>query len=324
MKDDKIILEVKHLDKYFRLDSDSLLKAVDHVSFQIREGETLGLVGESGCGKTTCGRTAIGLYNKTAGNVYYKGEDVHALKGKEKQNFKKNVQMIFQDPYASLDPRMTVADIVAEGIDIHKLAGGKKDRDEKIYYYLNLVGLNREHAGRFVHEFSGGQRQRIGIARALAVEPEFLVLDEPSSALDVSIQAQIVNLLVRLQKEMKLTYLFVAHDLSMVKHISDRVAVMYLGKIVEITTSEKLYRNPMHPYTQALLSAIPIPDPEIESTRTIIKLLGDVPSPINPPAGCRFKGRCKYATTACGEITPELQNIGDDHYVACHLYNKYS
>lgn len=324
MKDNKIILDVKNLDKYFRLDSDSVLKAVDHVSFKIREGETLGLVGESGCGKTTCGRTAIGLYNKTAGNVYYKGEDVHELKGKEKQNFKKNVQMIFQDPYASLDPRMTVADIVAEGIDIHKLAAGKKGRDEKIYYYLNLVGLNREHAGRFVHEFSGGQRQRIGIARALAVEPEFLVLDEPISALDVSIQAQIVNLLVRLQKEMKLTYLFVAHDLSMVKHISDRVAVMYLGKIVEITTSDKLYRNPLHPYTQALLSAIPIPDPVIESTREIIKLEGDVPSPINPPAGCRFKGRCKYATAACGEINPELQNIGDDHYVACHLYNKNS
>ncbi len=324
MKEENIILEAENLDKYFQLNSNSILKAVDHVSFRIFEGETLGLVGESGCGKTTCGRTCIGLYNKTAGNVYYKGRDIHELKSRNKLAFRKNVQMIYQDPYASLDPRMTVADIVAEGIDIHKLSENRKDRDEKIYNYLNLVGLNREHAGRFVHEFSGGQRQRIGIARALAVEPEFLILDEPISALDVSIQAQIVNLLVRLQKEMKLTYLFVAHDLSMVKHISDRVAVMYLGKIVEITTSDKLYQTPLHPYTQALLSAIPIPDPVIESQRSIIKLDGDVPSPINPPEGCRFKSRCKYATPICSECTPELKNAGDSHYVACHLYNKDS
>ena len=275
------VLEVKNLCKYFEVGKGLTLKAVDDVSFEIAPGETLGLVGESGCGKTTCGRTCIGLYNKTSGEVLYKGKNVHELKGKEKLNFRKETQMIFQDPYASLDPRMTVADIVAEGLDIHHMTSNKKERSEKIYHYLDLVGLNKEHANRFVHEFSGGQRQRIGIARALAVEPKFLVLDEPISALDVSIQAQIVNLLIKLQKEMDLTYLFVAHDLSMVKHISDRVAVMYLGSMVEITSSEELYKNPLHPYTQALLSAIPIPDPEVEIARekTRIKLEGDVPSP---------------------------------------------
>ena len=248
----EVVLEVKNLKKYFDINKNAVLKAVDDVSFKIHEGETLGLVGESGCGKSTCGRTAIGLYNKTEGQVFYRGKDVHTITGKDKRNFKKDVQRIFQDPYASLNPRMTVADIIAEGIDIHGLAKNKKERTEKIYHYLQLVGLNKEHASRFVHEFSGGQRQRIGIARALAVEPKFLVLDEPISALDVSIQAQIVNLLIKLQKEFGLTYLFVAHDLSMVKHISDRVAVMYLGTMVELTTSEELYDKPMHPYTQAL------------------------------------------------------------------------
>lgn len=320
----EIILDVKNLNKYFQLSKSSVLKAVDGVSFQIREGETLGLVGESGCGKTTCGRTCIGLYDKTAGQVLYRGKDVHQLKGQDKFNFKKDAQMIFQDPYASLDPRMTVAEIVSEGISIHNLAQSKKDRDDKIYQYLNLVGLNKEHASRFVHEFSGGQRQRIGIARALAVEPKFIVLDEPISALDVSIQAQIVNLLIKLQREMGLTYLFVAHDLSMVKHISDRVAVMYLGTIVEITTSAELYDNPLHPYTKALLSAIPIPDPEIETRReaTRIKLEGDVPSPINPLPGCRFKGRCKMAKAICGQETPALKEVGSGHFVACHLFDK--
>lgn len=320
----EIILDVKNLNKYFQLSKSAVLKAVDGVSFQIREGETLGLVGESGCGKTTCGRTCIGLYDKTEGQVLYKGQDVHQLKGQDKFNFKKDAQMIFQDPYASLDPRMTVAEIVSEGISIHNLAQSKKDKDDKIYQYLNLVGLNKEHASRFVHEFSGGQRQRIGIARALAVEPKFIVLDEPISALDVSIQAQIVNLLIKLQREMGLTYLFVAHDLSMVKHISDRVAVMYLGTIVEITTSAELYDNPLHPYTQALLSAIPIPDPDIEIKResTRIKLEGDVPSPINPPPGCRFKGRCKMAKEICGQETPSLKEVGSGHYVACHLFDK--
>lgn len=259
------------------------------------------MVGESGCGKTTCGRTCIGLYDKTSGQVLYKGKDVHQLKGAEKIAFKKEVQMIFQDPYASLDPRMTVADIVAEGIDIHHLAKNRKEREEKIYHYLNLVGLNKEHANRFVHEFSGGQRQRIGIARALAVEPKFIVLDEPISALDVSIQAQIVNLLIKLQKEIGLTYLFVAHDLSMVKHISDRVAVMYLGNMVELTSSEDLYSKPLHPYTRALMSAIPIPDPKVEAERekTCIHLEGEVTSPINPPEGCNFCKRCQNAMEIC-------------------------
>lgn len=320
----EVLLDVKNLCKYFQVGKGLTLKAVDDVSFQIHVGETLGLVGESGCGKTTCGRTCIGIYDRTSGQVTYGGKDVHSLKGAEKKAFKKEVQMIFQDPYASLDPRMTVADIVAEGIDIHGLAKDKKERTEKIYHYLDLVGLNKEHANRFVHEFSGGQRQRIGIARALAVEPKFIVLDEPISALDVSIQAQIVNLLIKLQRDMDLTYLFVAHDLSMVKHISDRVAVMYLGSMVEVTTSEELYRNPLHPYTQALLSAIPIPDPEVEMKResTRIKLEGDVPSPINPAPGCRFKGRCKYATEKCGQSVPVLRDVGNGHMLACHRYDE--
>lgn len=318
------ILDVKNLCKYFQVGKGLTLKAVDNVTFQIMEGETLGMVGESGCGKTTCGRTCIGLYDKTSGEVRYKGKDVHQLKGAERFAFKKEVQMIFQDPYASLDPRMTVADIVGEGIDIHHLAKNKKDREEKIYHYLNLVGLNKEHANRFVHEFSGGQRQRIGIARALAVEPKFLVLDEPISALDVSIQAQIVNLLIKLQKEMKLTYLFVAHDLSMVKHISDRVAVMYLGNMVELTSSASLYSNPLHPYTQALMSAIPIPDPKVEAEReaSCIKLEGEVTSPINPPAGCNFCKRCRYAMPVCSEKQPELVEVEEGHFVACHLMKK--
>ena len=319
----KVILDVKNLNKYFQLGKDTVLKAVDDVSFQIREGETLGLVGESGCGKTTCGRTCIGLYDRTGGEVLYNGKDVHKLKGSEKFSFKKDVQMIFQDPYASLNPRMTVADIIAEGIDIHKLAKNKTERTEKIYRYLNLVGLNKEHASRFVHEFSGGQRQRIGIARALAVEPKFIVLDEPISALDVSIQAQIVNLLIKLQNEMSLTYLFVAHDLSMVKHISDKVAVMYLGSMVEITSSEELYDNPVHPYTKALLSAIPIPDPDVEEKREgiRIKLEGELASPINPKPGCRFASRCKLVKQICKEKSPVLKEMGKDHLAACHLYN---
>lgn len=322
MDKDKVILEVDHLKKYFHVGKNAVLKAVDDVSFSLREGETLGMVGESGCGKTTCGRTCIGLYSKTGGSVLYKGTDVHTLTGARKKAFKKEVQMIFQDPYASLDPRMTVADIIGEGIDIHKMVSGQKERNERIYRYLDQVGLNKEHANRFVHEFSGGQRQRIGIARALAVEPKFIVLDEPISALDVSIQAQIVNLLIKLQREMGLTYLFVAHDLSMVKHISDRVAVMYLGTMVELTSSKELYQNPLHPYTQALLAAIPIPDPDIEQQRDANKvhLEGDVPSPINPAPGCRFRGRCKYAKPICSEQMPELIEIDKNHFVSCHLY----
>ena len=321
MAEKEVLFSVQHLKKYFHVGKNAILKVVDDVSSEIYKGETLGMVGESGCGKTTCGRTCIGLYDKTDGTVLYKGKDVHSLTGKDRFAFKKDVQMVFQDPYGSLDPRMTVADIISEGIDIHNIAKNKKERQELVYKYLELVGLNREHANRFIHEFSGGQRQRIGIARALAVQPEFMVLDEPISALDVSIQAQIVNLLVELQKKMGLTYLFVAHDLSMVKHISDRVAVLYLGTLVELTTSEELYAHPMHPYTQALLSAIPIPDPKVEAERDKrkIRLEGEVPSPINTKPGCKFRGRCKYAKEICSEKMPELKDMGNGHFVACHF-----
>ncbi len=316
---EKVILEVSHLKKYFDLGHHNVLKAVDDVSFQIHEGETLGLVGESGCGKTTCGRTCLGMYKKTDGTVRYNGKDIHALKGAELFAFKKEAQMIFQDPYASLNPRMTVSDIVAEGLDVHHMVKSKAERAERIYELLVMVGLNKEHANRFIHEFSGGQRQRIGIARALAMEPKFLVLDEPISALDVSIQAQVVNMLIRLQREMNLTYLFIAHDLSMVKHISERVGVMYLGGMMEITSSEELYSHPLHPYTQALLSAIPIPDPDVEDQRNSsrIRLQGEVPSPINPPPGCKFAGRCRYATDRCRQETPALKDMGSGHFVAC-------
>ena len=319
-REKEVLLSVKHLKKYFNVGRGSVLKAVDHVNFDIYKGETLGMVGESGCGKTTCGRVCIGLYGKTDGQVLYRGKDVHAITGKDRHAFKKDVQMVFQDPYGSLDPRMTVAEIIAEGLDIHHIAKTTHDRQERIYELLELVGLNREHANRFVHEFSGGQRQRIGIARALAVDPEFLVLDEPISALDVSIQAQVVNLLIDLQNRMGLTYLFVAHDLSMVKHISDRVAVLYLGSLVELTTSEELYSHPMHPYTQALLSAIPIPDPDVEQARDEgkIRLEGQVPSPIDPPPGCKFQGRCRYATERCRQEAPALREYGSGHFAACH------
>ena len=312
------ILEVKNLKKYFK-SGKGTLKAVDDVSFFINKGETLGVVGESGCGKTTTGRTAIGILNKTDGQVLYKGKDVHSLKGADKKAFTKEVQIIFQDPYSSLDPKMRVHDIIAEGLRAHKMCKSKDEERKVVQDLLTTVGLNAEHATRYVHEFSGGQRQRIGIARALAVEPEFIVCDEPISALDVSIQAQIVNLLIRLQKEKGLTYMFIAHDLSMVKHISDRVAVMYLGTVAEITDSNSLYRNPLHPYTQALLSAIPIPDPEVEEKKERIKLDGELPSPIDPPAGCRFKGRCKHATDICGRERPELREVETGHYVACHM-----
>ena len=319
-REKEVLLSVKHLKKYFNVGRGSVLKAVDDVSFDIYKGETLGMVGESGCGKTTCGRVCIGLYGKTDGQVLYRGKDVHAITGKDRHAFKKDVQMVFQDPYGSLDPRMTVAEIIAEGLDIHHIAKTTHDRQERIYELLELVGLNREHANRFPHEFSGGQRQRIGIARALAVDPEFLVLDEPISALDVSIQAQVVNLLIDLQNRMGLTYLFVAHDLSMVKHISDRVAVLYLGSLVELTTSEELYSHPMHPYTQALLSAIPIPDPDVEQARDEgkIRLEGQVPSPIDPPPGCKFQGRCRYATERCRQEAPALREYGSGHFAACH------
>jgi len=317
---DNVILEVKNLKKYFHV-SGGILKAVDDVSFTIKRGETLGLVGESGCGKSTTGRTVIGLYEATGGLVIFDDIPVHKMNDETRRKFARKAQMIFQDPYASLNPRMTVGDIIGEGIDIHGLYTGK-ERRERIYNLLELVGLNREHANRFPHEFSGGQRQRIGIARAMAIEPEFIVCDEPISALDVSIQAQIVNLLMNLQEEKGLTYLFIAHDLSMVRHISDRVAVMYLGSIAELTQSGELYTNPLHPYTQALLSAVPIPDPEVERKRERIILEGDVPSPINPPSGCRFRTRCKYAMDICSEVTPPLKEVGSGHFVACHLFDK--
>lgn len=320
MSDNKVLLEVKNLKKYFHV-SGGILKAVDDVSFTIKKGETLGLVGESGCGKSTTGRTIIGLYEPTAGEIIFDGERVTHLNYEGRKKFARRAQIIFQDPYASLNPRMTVGDIIGEGIDIHELYTGK-ERMERIYQLLEMVGLNREHANRFPHEFSGGQRQRIGIARAMAIEPDFIIADEPISALDVSIQAQIVNLLMNLQQEKGLTYLFIAHDLSMVRHISDNVAVMYLGMIVEMTSSAELYSNPLHPYTQALLSAVPIPDPNVERKRERIILEGDVPSPINPPTGCRFRTRCKYAMDICKEQTPPLKEVGSGHFVACHLFNK--
>lgn len=313
-------LEVKNLKKYYKVSGKQMLKAVDDVSFTIYKGETLGIVGESGCGKTTCGKTCLGMLEKTDGHVLFQGKEIHGMTKKERFAFTKKVQMIFQDPYASLDPHQKVYDIVAEGIQIHKLAKNKSEEQTKVFELLEMVGLNREHASRNVHEFSGGQRQRIGIARALAVDPEFLFCDEPVSALDVSIQAQIVNLLMDLQKERKLTMLFIAHDLSVVKHISNRIGVMYLGKLVELAAAEELYQNAKHPYTQALLSAVPIADPDISARRERVMLKGDVPSPVNPPKGCRFAGRCKQCTEICKQEEPKMREIEKGHFVACHLY----
>ncbi|MEG0134041.1 ABC transporter ATP-binding protein [Clostridium sp.] len=315
----EVLLEVKNLKKYFSVGNGKILKAVDGVSFTMNKGETLGLVGESGCGKTTCGRTVMGLYDVTDGEVILDGKDITKFSNKEKRANSKMCQMIFQDPYASLDPRMTVGDIIAEGIDIHNLYTGK-ERTKKIYELLELVGLNKEHASRFAHEFSGGQRQRIGIARALAVEPKFIVCDEPISALDVSIQAQVVNLLIKLQREMGLTYLFIAHDLAMVRHISDRVGVMYLGNLMEIAESKDIYDNPKHPYTKALISAIPVAEYNETGNKGRIELEGEVSSPINPKPGCRFVSRCKFAKDICKKEAPKLKEIEDKHFVACHLY----
>jgi peptide/nickel transport system ATP-binding protein len=316
------LLQVNNLKKHFSMGKGQTLKAVDDVSFHIEQGETFGIVGESGCGKSTAGRTIIGLYNRTEGEVLYDGKNVHSMTEKERFAFHRKIQMIFQDPYASLNPRSTVQEIISEPMEVHGLYPNKKERLERVYQLLEDVGLNRDHANRYPHEFSGGQRQRIGIARALALDPEFIIADEPISALDVSVQAQVVNLLKGLQKKKGLTYLFIAHDLSMVKHISDRIGVMYLGNLVELTTSENLYKNPLHPYTQALLSAIPIPDPDVEDHRERIILEGELPSPMNPPSGCVFRTRCPYAMEACASMKPEWQEIEKDHFVACHLYNE--
>ncbi|MCP1309154.1 ABC transporter ATP-binding protein [Paenibacillus tyrfis] len=313
------ILEVRDLQKHFHLGGGKTLKAVDKLNISIARGETFGLVGESGCGKSTAGRTIIRLYEATSGEVLFNGENVHKLRGNKLQEFRRHMQMVFQDPYASLNPRMTVGNIIAEGLDIHGLADGKQ-RKQRVSELLDAVGLNEEHASRFPHEFSGGQRQRIGIARALAIEPQFIIADEPISALDVSVQAQVVNLFKKLQKERGLTYLFIAHDLAMVKHISDRIGVMYLGKLVEVTTSEELYANPLHPYTQSLLSAIPIPDPEVERTRERIILEGEIPSPLNPPSGCPFRTRCPKAMPECAASMPEFKEVQPGHFTACHLY----
>jgi oligopeptide/dipeptide ABC transporter ATP-binding protein len=313
------LIEVRNLKKFFSI-GDNTLKAVNDISFEIKRGETLGVVGESGCGKSTAGRTLLRLYDATAGDVLFEGKSIMNLNNQEMKAMRRNMQMIFQDPYASLNPRMTVGDIIGEALDIHGLATGQK-RKERIQELLSLVSLNPEHMNRFPHEFSGGQRQRIGIARALAVEPKFIVCDEPISALDVSVQAQVVNLLEQLQEKMGLTYMFIAHDLSMVKYISDRVAVMYLGKMVELADSEALYEKPLHPYTQALLSAIPIPDPEIERNRERIVLEGDVPSPMNPPSGCHFRTRCPKAMPECAASEPVWKEIEKGHFAACHLYN---
>lgn len=311
------LLTLDGVCKYFKV-SGGTLKAVDNVTLDIYKGETLGLVGESGCGKSTLGRVTMGIYAPTKGEMSFEGKKLDLHKTKARFDYSKKAQIIFQDPYASLDPRMTVGSIIEEGMLIHKMYDAAK-RKERVYELLETVGLNREHANRFPHEFSGGQRQRIGIARALAIEPEFIVCDEPISALDVSIQSQIINLLHDLQEKLGLTYLFIAHDLNIVKYISDRIAVMYLGNVVELASSDELYANTLHPYSKALLSAVPVPDPESEAQKNRQILSGDVPSPINTPKGCNFAGRCPVACDKCKESKPLLKEVRPNHYVACHL-----
>ena len=326
MAGDKL-LQVENLTKYFYKpqglfgQKKQIVKSVDHVTFDIMRNETLGLVGESGCGKTTVGRTITRLYEPTDGKIIFDGKDISHLTKKELLPYRKKMQMIFQDPYASLNARMTVMDIIREALDLHSDLKTKEEKSKRVYELLDRVGLMREHANRYPHEFSGGQRQRIGIARALAVDPEFIVCDEPISALDVSIQAQVVNMLEDLQREFGLTYLFIAHDLSMVRHISDRIGVMYLGKLVEIGPSEEIYSHHLHPYTEALLSSVPVPDPEKARAKEQIVLQGDIPSPIDPPSGCHFRTRCPRACEQCAQAEPELKPVGNDHFVACHLVN---
>ena len=318
MSESKTLVEVKNLKQYFPITTGflktTMLKAVDDVSFSIKKGETLGLVGESGCGKTTVGRTLLRLYKPTGGEIYYDGElitDQNMIK------YRPKMQMVFQDPYSSLDPRMTVEEIIGDPLDVHKLYSNSKERREKILGLMELVGLNAEHATRYVHEFSGGQRQRIGIARALAVDPRFIVCDEAVSALDVSIQAQVINMFEELQEKLGVAYLFIAHDLLVVRHISDRIAVMYLGRVVETADADELYDSPIHPYTQSLLSAVPIPDPNIAKSSKRIILEGDVPSPLRMPSGCAFRTRCRFATEKCAQECPSLTDRGNGHMVAC-------
>lgn len=319
------LIEVNNLKKYFPVKESSFfrktkyLKAVDDISFYIKEGETFGLVGESGCGKSTTGRSIIRLFDVTEGEILYKGKDIAKLKEKELKPYRRKMQVIFQDPYASLNPTLTVEDLISEPLDVYNV-GNKKEKKERVFTLLKKVGLDKEHMDRYPHEFSGGQRQRIGIARALSINPEFILCDEPISALDVSIQAQVVNMLEDLQEEMGLTYLFIAHDLSMVRHISHRIGVMYLGKLIEIGSSNDIYEEPAHPYTQALLSSVLEPDPKMAIKKPIKTLTGDVPSPLNPPQGCKFVTRCKYAMEKCHKIEPILQEISSEHTVACHLY----
>ncbi|RDU38052.1 oligopeptide ABC transporter ATP-binding protein OppF [Neobacillus piezotolerans] len=314
------LLKVENLKKYFTIKNNQTVKSVDDISIEIKRGETFGLVGESGSGKSTLGKTIVGLQDPTEGRMFYNGADLSTLGRKEKAIANREMQIIFQDPHASLNPRMRVGDIIAEGIDAHGLAKGK-ERQERVYDLLERVGLRPEHARRYPHEFSGGQRQRIGIARALAVNPKFIVADEPISALDVSIQAQVINLLEDLREQEGLTYLFIAHDLGMVKHISDRIGVMYLGKMMELATSDDLFAEPLHPYTTALMSAIPVAKPGAAKRERIV-LKGDPPSPVNPPSGCRFRTRCPHAMSICAEAIPAFREVQPEHWVACHLYNE--
>ena len=329
MTEANVLLRVENLVKHFPIKQGIIIqkqvgavRAVDGISFDVYEGETLGLVGESGCGKSTTGRTVLQLFRPTAGSVHFNGTDLVALKGEDLRKMRRKMQMIFQDPYASLNPRMTVGEIIGEPLVVHKVAS-QKEIDERVDHLLELVGLNPAFSTRYPHEFSGGQRQRIGVARALALQPSFIVCDEPISALDVSIQAQVVNLLEDLQKQFNLTYLFIAHDLSMVRHISDRIAVMYLGVIVELADREELYLKPLHPYTRALLSAVPIPDPIADAKRERVILKGDVPSPVNPPSGCRFRTRCPIAEGVCAESRPEFREVKPGHFVACFFAERY-
>ena len=320
MSQNEYLIEVKNLKQYFNINTGMFkttpLKAVDDVSFSIRKGETLGLVGESGCGKTTVGRTLLNLYKPTGGEIWYNGKKIETKQ--DIMEFRKKATMVFQDPYSSLNPRMTVADIIGEPLDVHKLYKTKEERQARILELMNHVGLNSEHAARYAHEFSGGQRQRIGIARALAVNPDFIVCDEPVSALDVSIQAQVINMFDELQEKLGLTYLFIAHDLLVVRHISDRIAVMYLGKMVELADAAEIYDHPMHPYSKSLLSAVPVPDPKIARANKRIMLQGDIPSPLNAPSGCPFRTRCPHATEQCAAEMPEFKEVKPGHVVACH------